>query len=132
MKVGVIGYSAQSFNQEEALAILRSLFSNLPTDSEIVSGYTNLGIPGLAYKVAREFGFSCTGIACQKAKEYQCFPCDKVVMDDCWVEWGDESPYFLQYCDSFIRIGGGNQSKNEHALAIALGKEVVYYELPAL
>jgi hypothetical protein len=129
MKVGVIGYSAQKFDEQEALTILRSLFSNLPTDSEIVSGYTNLGIPGLAYKVAREFGFSCTGVACQKAKEYQCFPCDKVVMDDCWVEWGDESHYFLQYCDSFIRIGGGNQSKNEHAHAIAMGKEVIYHEL---
>jgi len=132
MKVGVIGYSAQKFDEQEALTILRSLFSNLPTDSEIVSGYTNLGIPGLAYKVAREFGFSCTGIACQKAKEYQCFPCDKVVMDDCWVEWGDESQTFLEYCDQFLRIGGGAQSIREAEIARQMGKSVIYHEMPAL
>ena len=131
MKIGVIGYSGQSFNTDEALVILRSFFSTLPAGTEIVSGYTDLGIPGLAYKVAREYGFSCTGIACQKAKEYTCFPCDKVIMDDEWSEWGDESSDFLQYCDTFIRIGGGNQSKNEHSLAVAMGKEVVYHELIA-
>ena len=132
MKVGVIGYSAQKFDQEEALTILRSLFSNLPTDSEIVSGYTNLGIPGLAYKVAREFAFSCTGIACQKAKEHQCFPCDKVVIDDEWLKWGDESDFFLNYCDSFIQIGGGKQSFYEAESARQRGKTVIYHELKSL
>lgn len=128
-KIGVMGYSSQKFDEEKALKVLRTYFSYLPADTEIVSGFTDLGIPGLAYKVAREFGFYCTGIASIKAKNYDCFPVDTLIMDDDWVNWGDESLAFLDYCDSFLKIGGGQQSKQEAELALFMDKMVLSYEL---
>lgn len=133
MKIGVIGYSAQKFDEQEALEILRSFFSTLPTESEIVVGYTDLGIPGLAVKVAREFGFKVRAVANQKdlqPKYANNHPdVDVLVTDDEWVEREDESPWFVDYVDKILRIGGGNQSKNEQAIAGARGKEVIYHEL---
>jgi hypothetical protein len=137
--IGVVGYSGQKFDTVEAERLLRIEFDNLiqafsfePSDIEIVSGYTNLGIPGLAYKLAREYGFSCTGIASQKAKNYECFPCDVVILDDDWLNWGDESETFLGYCDCFIQIGGGKQSFAEMEAAKKLDKAIVYYPLEAI
>jgi len=128
-KLGIMGYSAQEFDKGLAEQYIRQHFSELGNDIdiEIVSGLTNIGIPAIAYRVAKEMGFTTTGIACSKAEKYECFPCDQVKIIG--NNWGDESSTFLSYCDSFLRVGGGEQTKKETADAKALGKTIKEYDL---
>lgn len=133
LSVGVMGFSSQEFDKEKALMFLQQAFDQIRTLTtpgvriEIVSGYTNLGIPGLAYAEAAQRGWKTVGIACEKAKEYELFPCDEILIVG--ENWGDESQTFLDRCDTFIRIGGGKQTIKETVLAKALGKPIKEYDL---
>ncbi|HBC45369.1 MAG: hypothetical protein UX08_C0008G0002 [Candidatus Collierbacteria bacterium GW2011_GWB1_45_35] len=133
--IGVMGYSGQKFDIEKARVMLNQAFDlfafqHKGSQFAIVSGYTNLGIPAIAYEIAVERGWTTVGVACAKAKEYDVFPCDEV----CIVgeNWGDESPTFLNMCQVFVRIGGGKQSRREIAQAKADGKFVYEFDLEAL
>lgn len=134
MRVGVVGYSAQKFDERVGKMMVGVALNARHTEAQgaliIVSGYTNLGIPKLAYEYAKEFGYKTIGIACSKATEYECFPCNRVhIIGN---NWGDESEAFLASIDVLIRIGGGNQSKKECQRAKELGIETFEYELDAL
>jgi len=114
VNVGVIGYSEQSFNEQKARNIIRKTYEELENKYNnicIVSGYTNLGIPKIAYEEACEKDLKTVGIACEKAKNYETFPVDEYIIDG--EEWGDESETFLNYIDIIIKIGGGKQSNKE-------------------
>ena len=119
MKIGVVGYSAGKFSQLIAKHLVEIGFEYMVVTTgddsfEIVSGYTDLGIPGLAYRHAVETGHRTVGIACKKAAEYDCFPTDEtIIVGD---NWGDESNTFLKSIDGLIRIGGGPQSFKEATL----------------
>jgi hypothetical protein len=133
--VGVMGYSAQKFDIEKAKELLNDAFDRISLENPdkdifIVSGYTNLGIPGLAYSEAVKRGWKTFGIACKKALDYDVFPCDeKIIIGE---NWGDESSTFLSQCEIFVRVGGGNQSRREAAVAIDECKFVIEYDLPAI
>lgn len=103
---------------------------------KIVSGLTTAGVLGIAYQLAKEYGFITVGIAPQSALKYEIFPVDeKHIIGE---KFGDESEFFLHYLTRVIRIGGGPQSMRETQLA----KEdpllkvkithVVEYDLPRL
>ncbi len=117
IKVGVVGFIDESqFDKESAEAKIAEVFTDLKdkmalNDINIVSGLTNVGIPALAYAEAVKQGFTTTGIACSKAEEYECFPCDKkqIVGD----QWGDESETFLSSIVILLKFGGGDQSVRE-------------------
>lgn len=120
LKIGVVGYSAQSFDERSARQLIHNALSGIAldhhvkfSDLEIVSGLTNLGIPALAYGWAAAAGTWTTGIACSKAHDYECFPVDHTIIvgDD----WSDESETFLNYIDVLVRVGGGKQSHAEVA-----------------
>lgn len=133
MRVGVIGYSAQKFDERIGNLFVEGALNTRRAKSQqeliVVSGYTNLGIPKLAYEYAKEFGYKTIGIACSKATDYECFPCDRVhIIGD---NWGDESETFLASIDVLVRIGGGNQSLQECQRAKDLGIPVIEYELEA-
>ena len=127
IRLGIMGYSAQKFDRQKAIDILFKELSQLPEGSVVVSGETNLGIPGLAYNVAYLLDLTTVGISCAKASGYPCYPCDKVIRFG--EDWGDESQTFLEYCDQFLRIGGGAQSIREAEIARQMGKSVIYHEL---
>jgi hypothetical protein len=134
MRVGVVGYSGQKFDERVGKIMvgvaLNARHAESQSDIIIVSGYTNLGIPKLAYEYAKEFGYKTIGVACSKAAQYECFPCDRVhLIGD---NWGDESGAFLASIDVLVRIGGGVQSKKECQEAKTLGIPVVEYELEAI
>lgn len=132
MRVGVVGYSGQKFNETDATFLLGEAWGEIGIkgDSVIVSGLTNLGIPALAYGFAADYGLKTMGIACSKAKDYECFPCDRVhIIGD---NWGDESEAFLASIDYLVRIGGGKQSHAECQRAKELGIIVIEKELEAL
>jgi hypothetical protein len=132
-RIGVVGYSAQKFDIEEARGILTQAFGLLSTGNqkvEIVSGLTNLGIPGLAYEIATSLGFFTRGVAPECAKEYDLYPVDTV--EYVGQTWGDESAYFLSSIDVLIRVGGGKQSHSEVQQAKKRGLAVMEFDLPAL
>jgi hypothetical protein len=133
MNVGVVGYSGQKFDEEKAKGLISTNFDLLETitneDIVIISGLTNLGIPKLAYEEAVKRGWKTVGIACKKAKDYECFDVDEttIVGDN----WGDESETFLNSLDVICRFGGGKQSLAEVDEAKEAGLKVFEYELKA-
>lgn len=128
--VGVVGYSSQKFDEKKAEELLKNEFEKLKQSGKnisIVSGLTDLGIPKIAYKLAKQFGFFTVGIACEKAYEYDCFPVDKKIIIG--EDWGDESQTFLKQIEMLIRIGGGKQSLAEVEEAKKKGVTIIEYEL---
>ncbi len=121
MRIGVVGYSAAKFDVDKArvlvtvgLSYFIRYFKDVSESShEIVSGLTNLGIPALAYEYASMHSIPTVGIACAKARDYECFPVNKELIVG--ADWGDESEVFLHYCDVLVRVGGGKQSLAEMA-----------------
>jgi hypothetical protein len=84
----------------------------------------------IAYEEATRRGWKTVGVACSQALDYDCFPVHEAVIVG--RSWGDESEVFLERIDLVIRIGGGNQSRQEVDLAKLQGKRVIEFELPAL
>jgi len=134
IKIGVVGYSAQKFDEPEAVRMLREAYDTIDSQyagksKAVVSGLTDLGIPALAYREAVSRDWRTVGVACSKAKDYDCFPVDEeqIVGN----EWGDESPTFLKSLDVLVRVGGGKQSMRETAEFRESGRPVFEYDLPA-
>lgn len=113
-QIGVIGYSAQSFDIDKAQSILLDAYDMIESEYNsvtIVSGLTNIGIPSLAYEEAENRDWKTVGIACSKARNYDCYPVDdEIIIGN---EWGDESERFLSQIDVLIAIGGGDQTQKE-------------------
>lgn len=140
LRIGFAGYSGQKFDTSKAELLIDEALDDViarfePTHLQVISGLTNLGIPALAYSfavkhVAPYRKLTTVGIACSKAKDYDCYPCDRVFIIG--TEWGDESEAFLASIDVLIRIGGGKQSHAECDRAKALGIPVIEKELEAL
>ena len=133
-KIGVVGYSGAKFDKDEAFEMLLEALQMFrhteDVNLELVSGLTDLGIPALAYRIAEEWGWKTTGIACSKAKEYDCFQVDNIIIVG--DNWGNESEEFLHYIDVLVRVGGGKQSLAEVTRAKELGITVFEYELPEI
>lgn len=133
LSVGVMGFSGAKFDTQKAFQNLNQAFEVIGVLAspimpiEIVSGLTDLGIPGMAYRLALSNGWKTVGIACAKANDYSCFPCNEVQIVG--KRWGAESRRFIKRCDIFIRVGGGDQSFKEIAMAKALGKPVIEFDL---
>lgn len=116
MKLGIVGYSSGEFDTAKAQTLLVIGLAQIEARSKhmvssIVSGLTNVGIPALAYQLAKTYQLGTVGIACDKAFEYELFPVDKRIIVG--ADWGDESQTFLGYCDALLRVGGGDQSLAE-------------------
>jgi hypothetical protein len=135
LRVGVVGYSGQKFDEEVATMMLNLAFSRLdmqydPEHIEIVSGLTALGIPKLAYELATTLGYFTRGVACKLANDYPCFDCDMVeIIGD---NWGDESEHFLSTIDVLVRVGGGKQTMAETNIAKERGIAIIEFDLDPL
>jgi hypothetical protein len=138
MKLGIIGYSSGTFDEEEAkrLILLGIMHTELKSNRQvthIVSGLTNQGVPGLAYQMAsdpQDGQMTTVGIACAKADDHPCFPVDdRIIVGK---DWGDESDTFLEYIDALVRVGGGKQSLREARLFRKRYPQasIVEFELP--
>jgi len=118
IKIGIVGFSRNQFDKKEARLILEELFSELSKrhakeEIEIVSGYTNSGVPQIAYEVADKYGFITVGYSSNQALKVRSgvYPVTKVILKG--ERFGDESEDFVKYIDKLIRIGGGKQSRDE-------------------
>jgi hypothetical protein len=135
-KIGVVGYSGAKFDEKIAKALLAIAFDvveqNFDSDDgyELVSGLTDVGIPGLAYRMAVKEKWETVGLSAKEAKEYDCFPVDEEIIVG--EKFGDESKDFIEYIDCLIRIGGGKQSFKETEMARKKGIPVFEYDLPEI
>ena len=135
LKIGVIGYSSSKFDEtiakalmEIALDMVESTHKDKNNEYKIVSGLTDLGIPAIAYRMATKREWGTMGVACEEAKEYDCYNVDeKIIIGK---KWGDESKTFLDNIDVLIRIGGGEQSMDEVKKAKKTNIPVYEYDLP--
>jgi len=136
--IGVLGYSAQKFDVMKAGTLIKKgfidLISKYNTDFkpvEIVSGLTDVGIPAIAYHLAKHYKYRTIGIApwiaLDPEEDFPIYPVDdqQIIGDT----WGEESKHFVNYCDVFLRVGGGKQSHQEITLAKQLKKPTLEFEL---
>mmetsp|Transcript_24789 Transcript_24789/g.27585 ORF Transcript_24789/g.27585 Transcript_24789/m.27585 type:complete len:172 (-) Transcript_24789:94-609(-) len=135
VRIGVVGYSGKRFNETKAISYLEQGFTRVTNTMPskeyiIVSGYTNIGVPKLAYQIALEKAWSTVGVACPKATKYDTFPCNTTVITG--HDWGDESLMFLSTIDILVRIGGGSQTVKETSIAEANGIPTIQYDLGTL
>ena len=121
MKIGIVGFSSPHFDQKSAKILLekklRALISELdPSRVQIVSGYTNSGVPKLAYELADSMQLKTVGFSAKQALTVSTgvYPVNKEIIFG--AKFGDESEAFIHYIDLLIRIGGGKQSRHEVAL----------------
>ncbi|PHN01369.1 hypothetical protein [Flavilitoribacter nigricans] len=128
IKYGIVGFSRNQFDQQAAQRILQDLFQRIrqkhPSKNiEIVSGYTNSGVPKIAYELSGQFGFTTVGFSARQALRVRSgvYPVDKVILKG--ERFGDESKDFIRYIDALIRIGGGKQSRQETDLFKTLHAE---------
>lgn len=135
LRIGVVGYSGQKFDEQSAIMMLDLAFSRLdlqydPEHIEIVSGLTNLGIPKLSYELATNLGYLTRGVACKLAYDYPIFDCD--VVEIIGENWGDESEHFLSTIDVLVRVGGGEQTMAETNIAKERGVAIIEFDLEPL
>ena len=134
VRIGVVGYSSPDFNKIQAynilLATITSFINSGKSNLEIVSGYTNFGMPAIAYEIAKQLQLKTAGVACRKAEEFECYPCDRVQIVGS--KWGDESSVFLKQLDILIHVGGGDQSLAECQAFKKTGKPLYEFELEAI
>ncbi len=121
IKYGVVGFSRNQFDKKAAYQILNEVFQQIQTKHphktiEIVSGYTNSGVPKIAYELSDKYGFISVGFSAKQALKVRSgvYPVKKVILKG--DKFGDESEDFVQYIDALIRVGGGKQSRHETAL----------------
>lgn len=120
-RIGIVGFSRNQFDKKRAASLLRKYFTELTQDKnpksiEIVSGYTDSGIPRIAYQIADEMGLSTVGYSARQALKVRSgvYPVKNVIIVG--NRFGDESEKFVRYIDMLVRIGGGKQSRHEVAL----------------
>lgn len=118
IKYGIVGFSRNQFDKQSANQILSNLFDKIKEkhkgkEIEIVSGYTNSGVPKIAYKLADKLGFITVGFSAEQALKVRSgvYPVKKVILKG--NKFGEESQDFIRYIDGLIRIGGGPQSRKE-------------------
>ena len=118
LKYGIVGFSRNQFDKKSAYELLNELFKEIQAKHpekiiEIVSGYTNSGVPKTAYELADKYGFFTVGFSANQALKVRSgvYPVKKVILVG--EKFGDESDAFVNYIDGLIRIGGGKQSRRE-------------------
>ena len=118
MKIGVVGFSRSQFDKKMAILKLRNILEELsegknPLQIEIVSGYTNMGVPRIAYRLADDMGMVTIGFSAKQALRVRSgvYPVKKKILVG--ERFGDESKAFIEYIDILVRIGGGPQSRHE-------------------
>ncbi|MFK7747860.1 MAG: hypothetical protein AB8B65_05695 [Kordia sp.] len=121
VKYGIVGFSRNQFDQKAAHEILQNEFQKIKekhTDEtvEIVSGYTNSGVPKIAYELAEKFDFVTVGFSAKQALRVRSgvYPVKKKIIRG--NRFGAESEDFVRYIDALIRVGGGIQSRHETEL----------------
>lgn len=141
MNIGFIGYSGKPFDKVKAQKIIDEILmkegigeyftagTDKSRDVSIISGATDLGIPGMVYHTAEKYNFKTIGVMCKRGydRDNTLYPCDEIYAVG--ENWGDESELFISKIDRLYKIGGGEQSDKEKKMAEAAGIQVFEYKL---
>jgi hypothetical protein len=121
LHLGVVGFSAKRFDHAAAEALLAAAVPEMiarlsARTTVLVSGLTDCGVPGIAYRVATRMGLATVGISARQALRVRAglFPVDRRILVG--RRFGDESAAFVAMIDALIRVGGGPQSRREAAM----------------
>ncbi|MCB1800573.1 MAG: hypothetical protein KDI82_02690 [Gammaproteobacteria bacterium] len=138
--VTFVGYSGAGYNDQAGmLGIADRLLDGFDPSQVLVNiGATPDGI-GAIYRLAKQRGFTTTGIVSTQAKKYQAELSDCVdhvfyVADDSWGGFGDDgvtlsptSTAMVGNSDLLVGIGGGEVARDELIAARRQGRQVRYY-----
>ena len=122
--VGVVGYSTQQFDEQDAREILEEALDEIEDmyvetgeydEIAIVSGLTSIGIPKIAYQIADNRDYITVGVAPEEANDYDLYNVDEIIYEG--ENFGDESETFIDMIDVLIKVGGGDQSQKELEMA---------------
>jgi hypothetical protein len=136
-RVGVVGFSAQPFDEAlarawmaEALDALAALAPDPAARGALtlVTGLTDVGMNAIAHRLARERGHALASVSSLAALEWPCFGVERAHLVG--ERWGEESEAFVGSLDAFLRVGGGPQSVREEAMARARGLPTWAFDLP--
>jgi len=118
LKIGVVGFSRNQFDKKTAILQLRNhiehFIEKYPDHKiSIVSGYTNMGVPKLAYQIADDLSLHTVGFSAKQALRVRSgvYPVKEEILVG--ERFGDESEEFIRYIDVLLRVGGGPQSRKE-------------------
>jgi len=133
INVGVVGYSGAKFDENIAKALLAIALDIVEEEMDgkefaLVSGYTDIGIPALAYRLADKRDWKTVGFTAEEAKKYDGYNVDEEIFEG--KNFGDESKKFIEYIDCLVRIGGGKQSFKEVEMAKDKSIPVFEFDLP--
>lgn len=158
-RIGVVGYCPPTkYDDRKSLEHLEEAFDKVEAEFSgrnivVVSGATNVGVLAQAYQLATERGYQTSGVACEKAADFDLFPMTEkpIIVGK---EWGAESPVFVngidairnvdpdkvrEYMnhphyglDAMVRIGVGPQSIREATMIRDMGKPTYEFDLPKL
>lgn len=102
----------------------------------IITGATNCGISKYVYETATKFNneygqwFTLVGVMAKEGYKYELYPCD--VIYALGEKFGDESEFFIKIVDELYKIGGGNQSQREFAMAQEKGIPCYEYSVKSV
>ncbi|MFT4977926.1 MAG: hypothetical protein ACI8S6_003833 [Myxococcota bacterium] len=85
----------------------------------VVSGATDVGVPGLTHRLCRAAGIQTAGLTAAQGLEYSLAPLDMLIVVG--ERFGDESDDLLALCDALIILGGGPQAEREARGALEVG-----------
>ena len=137
--VTLLGYSGAGYEDEGALTReVQSIFARYDPKTTIVNiGATTEGI-GRVYELAKQRGFSTTGIVSTQARDYKATlsPCANIVFFVEDATWGGfiegtqrlspTSTAMVDVSDRLVAIGGGEVTRDELTAAKRAGKTVTF------
>jgi hypothetical protein len=137
--VTFFGYSADYENEEAMLAIAKDMLSDYSPEIFLVNIGATAGGIGAVYPLAKEMGFTTTGIVSSVAAEYMEY-ISEFVDHVCFVsdtQWGGKLPgsnelsptsqAMVSCSDVLISIGGGEVSRDELLAGREQGKPIRFY-----
>lgn len=137
LRIGVVGYCCgELFDEYLALYLLRKgikvAIAAYPqtTSVEIASTILDMGIPRLAFAIAKQLGYETTGFGSFDSTLQPCLPVDHRYIHG--YNQGDEAMYFLGYVHTIVRIGGGLGALSQAAAFRQHGRPVFEYGLEDL
>lgn len=127
--LGVMGHMRAWRSPTEGEAARQALAAEIDAASAhhgprlaIASGATDAGVLALAYALCAERRLTSIGITCDAGRELPLAPLDWLV--PVGRRFGDESALFVDTCDAFVVLGGGEQARREAVCGRAQDKPV--------
>lgn len=134
LKIGVVGYITQKFDEEKARKLLKRIFDKIngkyPKRRKVViSMLVDLGVCSLAYREATRRRWKTVGIENQLVRTYKPFPVNEVVRAETAMH--ERFSFFTIPLDVVVRIGGSNLDRELCETSRKKDKDIFEVEVKA-